>query len=124
MIYKEMPKEGLNVTQARDLRTSDDIVLNVDVVVVGSGTGGAVIAHELAATGKSVVILEAGRYIPSSQFTEDMAWSLENLYKDVGTQTNTTRCHSVRSCCSPLSRSRQASAVASRMLATALPPAV
>ncbi|HEX5278257.1 MAG TPA: GMC family oxidoreductase [Fluviicoccus sp.] len=89
MIYKEMPKEGLSVTQARDLRTSDDIVLNVDVVVVGSGTGGAVIAHELAASGKSVVILEAGRYIPSSQFTEDMAWSLENLYKDVGTQTNT-----------------------------------
>ena len=89
MIYKEMSKEGLNVIQARDLRSSDDIVLNADVVVVGSGTGGAVIAHELAAAGKSVVILESGRYIPSSQFTEDMAWALENLYKDVGTQTNT-----------------------------------
>lgn len=89
MIYREMPKEGLPVTQARDLRTSEDIFLDVDVVVVGSGTGGAVIAHELAAAGKSVVILEAGRYIPSSQFTEDMAWALENLYKDVGTQTNT-----------------------------------
>ena len=89
MIYKDMPKEGLPVTQASDLRSSADIVLNADVVVVGSGTGGAVIAHELAAAGKSVVILDAGRYIPSSQFTEDMAWSLENLYKDVGTQTNT-----------------------------------
>lgn len=89
MIYKEMPKEGLHVIQARDLRSSEDIVLDADVVVVGSGTGGAVIAHELAAAGKSVVILESGRYIPSSQFTEDMAWALENLYKDVGTQTNT-----------------------------------
>ena len=53
MIYREMPKEGLPVTQARDLRTSEDIFLDVDVVVVGSGTGGAVIAHELAAAGKT-----------------------------------------------------------------------
>lgn len=89
MIYRDMPKEGLTVTQARDIRNNQDIVLDADVVVIGSGTGGAVIAHELAASGKSVVILESGRYIPSSQFTEDMAWALENLYKDVGTQTNT-----------------------------------
>ncbi|PTQ88274.1 GMC family oxidoreductase [Agitococcus lubricus] len=89
MIYRELPKEGLPVTQASDIRTSQDIVLNADVVVVGSGTGGAIIAHELAAAGKSVIILEAGRYVPSNKFTEDMAWALENLYQDVGAQTNT-----------------------------------
>ena len=49
----------------------------------------AIIAHELAVAGKSVIILEAGRYVPSSEFTEDMAWALENLYQDVGAQTNT-----------------------------------
>ena len=89
MIYKELPAEGIPVIQASDIRSSDDIVLNADVVIVGSGVGGSVIAHELAAAGKSVIVLEAGRYVPSSQFTEDMAWALENLYQDVGTQTNT-----------------------------------
>lgn len=89
MIYKELPKDGIPVTQASDIRSSADIIIDADVVVVGSGTGGAVIAHELAVAGKSVVILEAGRYVPSSEFTEDMAWALENLYQDVGTQTNT-----------------------------------
>ena len=88
MIYKELPAEGIPVIQASDIRSSDDIVLNADVVIVGSGVGGSVIAHELAAAGKSVIVLEAGRYVPSSQFTEDMAWALENLYQDVGTQTN------------------------------------
>ena len=37
---------------------------------------------------------------------------------------NTTRCHSVRSCRSPLCRSRHESVVASEMLVTALPLAV
>ena len=89
MIYKELPKEGIPVTQARDIRSSDDIILDADVVVIGSGTGGAIIAHNLAVAGKKVIILEAGRYVPSSEFTEDMAWALENLYQDVGAQTNT-----------------------------------
>ena len=39
MIYKELPKEGIPVTQARDIRSSDDIILDADVVVIGSGTG-------------------------------------------------------------------------------------
>src|SRR5690242_19617226 len=40
----------------------DDLTLDADVVVVGSGAGGAVIAAELAARGASVVIVEAGGY--------------------------------------------------------------
>ena len=38
---------------------------NVDVVVVGSGFAGALIANELAKQGKRVVILEAGDGIPT-----------------------------------------------------------
>ncbi|MEN9429882.1 MAG: hypothetical protein RJA86_741, partial [Pseudomonadota bacterium] len=51
MIYKELPKEGIPVTQASDIRSSQDITLDADVVVIGSGTGGAIIAHELAVAG-------------------------------------------------------------------------
>src|SRR5258707_14914588 len=38
---------------------------DIDVVIVGSGFAGALIANELAKQGKRVVILEAGGKIPS-----------------------------------------------------------
>ena len=38
------------------------MTVEADVVIVGSGAGGGVIAGELAAAGKSVVVLEAGGY--------------------------------------------------------------
>jgi choline dehydrogenase-like flavoprotein len=44
----------------------------VDVVVIGSGAGGGVIAKELADSGLSVVVLEAGkRYQPSVDYETD-----------------------------------------------------
>lgn len=43
-----------------------------DVVIVGCGAGGAVVAKELAEAGLSVVVLEAGRrYEPSLDYTTD-----------------------------------------------------
>ena len=42
--------------------------LKADVVIVGSGAGGAVNAYELAAKGLKVIVLEAGDFFPSSQF--------------------------------------------------------
>jgi choline dehydrogenase-like flavoprotein len=45
--------------------------LSADVVVVGSGVAGALIAHELARAGASVVILEAGPRIERSEILEN-----------------------------------------------------
>ncbi|MFN3587535.1 MAG: FAD-dependent oxidoreductase, partial [Moraxellaceae bacterium] len=81
MAEKIAAASGLAVTQANDV-TQSRLELAADVVVVGSGAGGAVAAYELARAGKSVLVLEAGPYVPSSAFTEDFAQAMEQLYQD------------------------------------------
>lgn len=82
-----LPAQGLPCRQAKDV--SGDLSLTADVVVVGSGAGGAVMAYELAASGKKVLILEAGPYVPSTEFREDLAYAFEQLYQEQAGQVNT-----------------------------------
>lgn len=78
---------GLRVHQASDVE-GDQLHLDADVVIVGSGAGGAVSAYELARRGFRVVVLEAGPYVPSRDFTENFSDSLATLYQDHGSQSN------------------------------------
>lgn len=57
-----------------------DVTLHADVVVVGSGSGGGVIAGRLAAAGRKVVVLEAGGYFNESDFNQLELWGYQNLY--------------------------------------------
>jgi len=82
--------EGLTVIQAKDIK-KEKIRLQADVVVVGSGAGGAVSAYELAKSGKKVIVLEAGPYIPSEQFSEMLAVGMGQLYQDQGGQSNQSK---------------------------------
>ena len=59
----------LKVTQPERIPDAG-LTLDADVVVIGSGAAGAVTAYELSRSGAKVVVLEAGPYIPSSQFQE------------------------------------------------------
>ena len=54
--------------------------LDADVVVVGSGAGGGVIAGRLAAAGLDVVVLEAGGYFTEADFNQSELWGYQNLY--------------------------------------------
>jgi choline dehydrogenase-like flavoprotein len=45
--------------------------VEADVCVIGSGCGGATIAHELAQRGRRVVILERGGYYPEATWDQD-----------------------------------------------------
>lgn len=85
--HVEAAARGLEVTQAADV-TQDSISLQADAVVVGSGAGGAIAAYELAKAGKKVIVLEAGRYVPSEKLTEMHAVTLGTMYADHGGQAN------------------------------------
>jgi choline dehydrogenase-like flavoprotein/uncharacterized integral membrane protein len=54
----------------------------VDVVIVGTGAAGGVLARCLVGRGMDVVMLERGRHLPSCEFTEDEAEMYAKLYSD------------------------------------------
>jgi choline dehydrogenase-like flavoprotein len=54
--------------------------LECDVVVVGSGAGGGVIAGKLAESGLEVVVLEMGGYFNESDYNQLELWAWQNLY--------------------------------------------
>jgi choline dehydrogenase-like flavoprotein len=55
-----------------------------DVVIVGSGAGGAVAAAELAAAGLDVIVLEAGQHYNRDNYPEDHLEAIATLYRDGG----------------------------------------
>ena len=58
--------------------------LDADVVVVGSGAGGGVIAADLSAAGRSVVVLEAGPFVDESTMPRREVDAFAQLYLDRG----------------------------------------
>jgi choline dehydrogenase-like flavoprotein len=55
-----------------------------DVVIVGSGAGGAVAAAELAAAGLDVIVLEAGGHYDRDSYPADHLEAIAELYRDGG----------------------------------------
>ncbi|HEU4392006.1 MAG TPA: GMC family oxidoreductase N-terminal domain-containing protein [Solirubrobacterales bacterium] len=55
-----------------------------DVVIVGSGAGGAVAAAELAEAGLDVVVLEAGQHYDRDSYPGDHHEAIAELYRDGG----------------------------------------
>jgi choline dehydrogenase-like flavoprotein len=56
--------------------------MRAEVLVIGSGAGGSIVAHVLAERGHDVLMLERGRHVRPSQFTEDEAAQYARLYSD------------------------------------------
>ncbi|MCL9998161.1 MAG: GMC family oxidoreductase N-terminal domain-containing protein [Erythrobacter sp.] len=69
----------------------DAIPDEVEVVVIGSGAGGAVAAANLAAQGYEVLVIEAGPYLSSTQITTHEKWMSSSLFKDGAIQTTRDR---------------------------------
>ncbi|NIM51263.1 MAG: oxidoreductase [Gemmatimonadales bacterium] len=66
------------------LKVDRDTALECDVVIVGSGAGGGVVAGVLAQAGRSVVVLERGPNAGSRDMTQVEGDMLSSLYLDGG----------------------------------------
>ena len=64
----------------------DEVTLEADVCVVGSGAGGGVIAGLLAQRGQDVVVLEAGGYYTESDFAQLELKAFNEMYWRGGPQ--------------------------------------
>jgi choline dehydrogenase-like flavoprotein len=71
----------------------EEMTLQCDVCVIGSGAGGGVAAAALAAAGKEVIVLEAGGYFDDADFDGAELQGFQNLYAECGFAS--TRDHSV-----------------------------
>ena len=79
-----LPMPGTLPAPLRVETIDRDTTLDCDVVVVGSGAGGGVVAGLLAQAGKSVVVLEKGENPDPSRFTQVEGEMLGEYYLDHG----------------------------------------
>ena len=77
------PSDSEPPLRVRRVSGSDETV-EADACVVGSGAGGGVIAAELAAAGKSVVVLEAGDYLDDADFDGLELSAYQRMYMNGG----------------------------------------
>lgn len=63
---------------------STDTTLECDAVIIGSGAGGSVVAGELAAAGKAVIVLEMGGYFNEADFSHFESEAFPKLYLNGG----------------------------------------
>ncbi len=60
------------------------LALEADVVIVGSGAAGGVMARALAEAGRSVVVVEAGPFVPEPEMPRSELDGFDRLYLDHG----------------------------------------
>lgn len=65
----------------------DGNTVRADVVVIGTGAGGATAAARLSEAGHDVLILESGELVHGADFTENEGPMFERLYADGGFRT-------------------------------------
>jgi GMC oxidoreductase len=93
-----LPNEPAAKTVTPLAPEDEELTLEADAVVIGSGAGGGVIAAALAEAGQKVIVLEAGGLFDESDFNGYELWAYQNvsLYAGStyggGTTINWTNC--------------------------------
>ncbi len=79
----EAPSKALGLTPI-----DADTTLECDVVIVGSGAGGAAAAGVLAAAGLEVIVIESGRYYDDEDFDGGEYKAISNFYMGAPSATD------------------------------------
>lgn len=84
----EVPSQIEHFRWQHQISTPDDLgedqELEAEVVVIGTGAGGAAAAYELASRGLAVVLLEEGDYYDRSHFNGKLTEVIPKLYRASG----------------------------------------
>jgi len=78
------PRSGPRLEPIAHPEIKGEVVERTDVVVVGSGAGGAVVAKELAELGLDVIVVEEGDYFTRDAFQGPALERVRRLYRDGG----------------------------------------
>ena len=84
-VTRDPPRDGAPLEILQYPQIDRDHVEEADVVVIGSGAGGAVMAKELAESGLSVVVLEEGAYYTRADFSGPPWERFQRFYRANGT---------------------------------------
>lgn len=79
MVPDPVPRWTENIFEGHDWDEGD---VECDVVVVGTGAGGAVVARELAHKGYGVCLVEEGKHIRRDQFQRSMVFTNTTYYRN------------------------------------------
>jgi len=80
----DRPAGTVSTAADRTASNGRPLELSCDVVVIGSGAGGGVVAAELAEAGLDVLVLEEGGHHTTDEFTADSTAMVRMLYRDGG----------------------------------------
>ncbi|MCB9462032.1 MAG: GMC family oxidoreductase N-terminal domain-containing protein [Anaerolineaceae bacterium] len=82
-VVPRRPHPPLDVTLPEDIaRQGVDVIHDADVVIIGSGAAGAMMAERLLERGRSVLMLERGIYSHPDTFNENEIDMVSRLYSD------------------------------------------
>jgi choline dehydrogenase-like flavoprotein len=82
IISKSPPskRKTLKVLTSSDFKNVEE--LKGDVIIIGSGAAGSIIAHNMIEKGREVIMLERGEHTDPSQMTDNEVEMLSRLYSD------------------------------------------
>ena len=84
-VTRDPPRDGAPLEVLTWPQVDRDRTEDADVVVIGSGAGGSVMAKELAETGLSVIVLEEGGYFTRADFAGPPWERFQRFYRANGT---------------------------------------
>lgn len=84
VVKDEPARWTAQVMNGRELEGDDTLELEAEVVIVGTGAGGAAAAYELAKRGHAVLLLEEGDYHKRSSFRGRAPDATKLLYREMG----------------------------------------